>query len=193
MQALLAFGGRHFNFTTLDANFHTSLSNLITTCQAPNKLTASSALFTDSGIGIGCLKDDSDQPNMQRSSHISIKESSPSPQCQPEIIDSTSVQKRACSVPHSKPSSDIASFKSTPPILERFSKLKVLKQKSLIYEIFARSSSASFERQGSYDSSSNCIHSQSAVTGKLSFKNIKLNNSIFVPSTSSFNSSIISG
>jgi len=32
MQALLAFGGRQFNFNTLENNFHSSFNNLITTC-----------------------------------------------------------------------------------------------------------------------------------------------------------------
>jgi hypothetical protein len=82
MQALLAFGGRHFNFTTLDANFHTSIANLIATCQATtptSKPSPSSAVLTDSGIGIGCPRDDeptlhSNNTNLQRNSHVSVKE-----------------------------------------------------------------------------------------------------------------------
>ena len=32
MQALLAFGGRQFNFNLLENNFHSSFSSLVTTC-----------------------------------------------------------------------------------------------------------------------------------------------------------------
>ena len=82
----------------------------------------------------------------------------------------------------------------TPNSSERkFSKLKILKQKSLMYEIFARSSSASFERQASYDSGTTCIHGyphtpnsntntsqnnyQSPVSSKTSHKLINNNSS----------------
>ncbi len=113
-----------------------------------------------------------------------------------DATDPATLQKRACSVPHSKTTADqTVALKSTPaPVLERFSKLKMLKQKSLIYEIFARSSSASFERQGSYDSGTTCLHGQfptgHASTSRLSSKNLKFATSIVIPSTSSFSSSI---
>jgi hypothetical protein len=54
MQALLAFGGRQFNFNTLEHNFNSSVNNLINNCQAnnnSNKANCSNAMF-DSGIGL---------------------------------------------------------------------------------------------------------------------------------------------
>lgn len=36
MQALLAFGGRQFNFNTLEHNFYSSVNNLINNCQSTN-------------------------------------------------------------------------------------------------------------------------------------------------------------
>lgn len=36
MQALLAFGGRQFNYNTLEHNFYSSVNNLINNCQSTN-------------------------------------------------------------------------------------------------------------------------------------------------------------
>lgn len=52
----------------------------------------------------------------------------------------------------------VVSSKTPPPLADRFSKLKSFRQKSLVYEIFARSSSASLERQTSFDSGSYTNH-----------------------------------
>ena len=144
------------------------------------------------------FKSNSPSPNQQQHDQTVASDLSNSP---------TSIQqKRACSVPHGKittnninnsnQQSESPPVSKTPPVIERFSKLKILKQKSLMYEIFARSSSASFERQGSCDSGT-CSHSNphsQAINQKITFSkytNLR-NTSIIVPSTSSLNGSIVS-
>lgn len=54
MQALLAFGGRQFNFNTLEHNFYSSISNLIVNCQSHT----SKSTKSDSSIGFS--KDDTE-------------------------------------------------------------------------------------------------------------------------------------
>ena len=109
-------------------------------------------------------------------------------------------------MPHANNTNNLSSSETsavlapnTASVIERISKFKILKQKSLMYEIFARSSSASFERQASSDSSP-CAHStnnnnQHGVKATNSAKPIMSNlkaNSIIVPSTSSLASSVMS-
>ena len=135
-----------------------------------------------------------------------MKASSPTPnQDHSDQSETVTVQKRAGSVPHAKLCSqniglilnislnENSSTTKTGPVIERFSKLKILKQKSLIYEIFARSSSASFERQASCDSGT-CFHNAHNQPQKIISRhasNLKTN-SIIILSTSSLASSIIS-
>jgi len=89
-----------------------------------------------------------------------------------------------------------------------FSKMKILKQNSLMYEIFARSSSASFERQASCESAT--YNTTTTATNHFSLQNnqnnikhdncqsFKLNNNLnatskqIIPSTSSLASSVVS-
>lgn len=87
---------------------------------------------------------------------------------------------------------------SAPGVTERFNKMKILKQSSLMYDIFARSSSASFERQASFESANyNGTSFNQHAHNNHSFKIInQLNNlntsSKIIPSTSSLASSVVS-
>ena len=61
MQALLAFGGRQFNFGTLENNFYSSINNLIVTCQTSQQTglkSGSNQTHTDSSASCGMLPGD---------------------------------------------------------------------------------------------------------------------------------------
>ena len=86
-----------------------------------------------------------------------------------------------------------------------FSKMKILKQNSLMYDIFARSSSASFERQASCESATynttTTTNNSFLIQNNIKHNNsqsFKLNNNLnatskqIIPSTSSLASSVIS-
>jgi hypothetical protein len=230
MQALLAFGGRQFNFNTLENNFHSSFNNLITTCsnQILNdtqqtttnldssmnpliRIQESNNLENNNNTNINNHESNSNSSstksrNKDRNSNASIASSSFRNNNQNRLVNTISNNKQP---QHSKSNSPVEttffskSIKKVKQnnVSERFNRLKLLKQNSLMHDLFARSSSASLERQASCDNDYNYLTCGNGVqlnnnninqSLKLNRNNLNTNSKI-VPSTSSLASSVASG
>ncbi len=202
MQALLAFGGRQFNFNTLENNFNASVNNLLLTLFTNNDAHANE---NQTNIGntmvVAPLISQATAQHSPSSAVVNLNKSNDLNTLDPLCVNEsdgnkkknniiTNASERKSSFRQRKSSTSISSFrgrtfnskfksetmvqnnssnankpnqhviasKTPPPIADRFSKLKSFRQKSLVYEIFARSSSASLERQASFDSGSYTNH-----------------------------------
>jgi len=241
MQALLAFGGRQFNFNTLENNFHSSFNNLITTCsnqilnpdtqqQTTTNLDSSmnpliriqeSNNLENNNNNINnnhhhhhesnSNSSSTKSRNKDRNSNASIASSSFRNNNSNRLVNTISNNKQQQQ--HSKSNSPVEttffskSIKKVKQnnVSERFNRLKLLKQNSLMHDLFARSSSASLERQASCDNDYTYLTCGNGVqlnnnnnnnninqSLKLNRNNLNTNSKI-VPSTSSLASSVASG
>ena len=219
MQAILAFGGRLFNFHSLDNHFNSSINNLLLTSFSSNQHDSGhSAQPSPSSVLINLNKsndfpssnienpntsdlDSYNNPNSsikqknssgnnsnssstkfnKRKSSTSItsfrmRSIKPSRRTiKSEMYDKEKKSASPILLRNEKSSNDPAlsnstshkgrqltaalSFVSrsnkTPPIINRLSKIKTLKKKSIMNDLFSRSSSVSLERQTSLDSGTN--------------------------------------
>ena len=180
MQSLLAFGGRQFNFTTLENNFHSSVNTLINTCS--NQMTNSkSALTSESPFENLALAQLLNEPESGNNPMIRVQQNYDNVRTQRKSsVSAVSVQskpsRRAVKsdiIGHNKNNEESKSQRASsvgpviksilaiksPANIDKPTKKKIIKQKSLMYEIFARSSSASLEHQTSCESrGSQTIH-----------------------------------
>ena len=184
MQALLAFGGRHFNLNTLENHFYASVNSLLLTLFLNNDTHLSEQI--NNPVSTNQHSPSSAISNMNKSNELNNLDQHFQAENESRKKSSiiTNANERKSSFRQRKSSTSVSSFRAktisskftsesivksdvnknnhnisskTPPpipIMDRFSKLKSFRQKSLVNEIFARSSSASLERQTSFDSGS---------------------------------------
>lgn len=239
MQALLAFGGRQFNFHSLENHFNSSINSLLISAFNNTAQTSATTNHHEHATEANDVSSSSNQAqnNSNNNPLIVIQHKN---SIGAQSVNSSSFQKRKSStsitsfrMKNIKPASSRRVVKSdnlpvsveyndeematqltpnttalkpstnkTPPVIDRLSKIKALKHKSLMYEIFARSSSASLERQTSIDSGTVCPPQQpSKINNTASLlashtNNISLLNSLLISSaatnspTNSINSTI---
>lgn len=147
MEALLAFGGRQFNIATLEKYLNRAISNLMISSFSNHKMTSEN-LEADSKHKNSFGTHSSQSSINQRKSSTSItsfrlknlKSNGQRKIVKPEIITKKDFEIEK-----------IIQIKSTA-LKSRFTKLKYFKNKSLMYDLFTRSSSASLEIHDSFES-----------------------------------------
>lgn len=181
MQALLAFGGRQFNFHTLENHFNSSINNILLASFSSSNLKQQQNDLCDLNNPESDLvtlnpKQHKNSVGTNSSSSFSIQKRKSSTSItsfriknmksarravKSDILNKSNVE-QLTNEDYNRLSISSKAAK-TPAMMNHLSKLRAFKQKSLMYDIFTRSSSASFERQTSLDSGTTYTQRQSQI------------------------------
>ncbi|CAF0890793.1 unnamed protein product [Brachionus calyciflorus] len=167
MQALLAFGGRQFNLNTLESHFNQTINNLLISSLSNQNINNNNnnspdlLLLNDNNNDIDKHKNSIGTNSSTNSSfNINKRKSSTSITSSFGIknFKTTNTQRRVIKSEilnnNCNTKKDLELNNKNLTLKSRFSKLRQFKHKSLMYDLFTRSSSISFDRQTSLDSDS---------------------------------------
>ncbi|RNA20703.1 1-phosphatidylinositol 4-5-bisphosphate phosphodiesterase epsilon-1-like [Brachionus plicatilis] len=148
MEALLAFGGRQFNIMTLENHLNQAINNLFASSSYSNQN------INHENLELELRHKNSIGTTSSQSSINKRKSSASITSFRLKNFKSSNQRKMTKSELITKKDVDVEKFiqNKSVALKSKFSKLKNFKNKSLMYDLFTRSSSASLDLHNSFDS-----------------------------------------